>query len=151
MKYSLSHLDDHILRRDLATVASQHRGATTWLLAHIAEFDARKLYAREAYSSMHLYCVRELGMSDDAAYARIRVARKAREFPAIFPALADGRLNQTAVVLLTPHLTSETATDLLEAAAHKTSAEIRLLLAERFPQPDMPTLVQAVVAPVADI
>ncbi len=146
--YSLSHLDDHVLLRDLATLVSQDRATTAALLAHIAEVDERRLYARAAYPSMLLYCVRELRMSEDVAYRRIGVARTARQFPAIFPALADGRLNMTAVLLLTPHLTPqvtrEQAKELLAAAAGKTKDEIRLLLAERFPQPDMPTLVQAV-------
>jgi 5-methylcytosine-specific restriction endonuclease McrA len=145
--YSLLHLEDHILRRDLASAASQDRGATASFLAHIAEFDARKLYRAAAYPSMRLYCVRELRMSEDAAYRRIGVARTARRFPVIFPALADGRLNITAVLLLTPYLTQATADDLLAAAANKTKAEIELLLAERFPRRDLPTLVQAIAAP----
>src|SRR6478735_11648831 len=87
--YSLSQVEDHVLLRDLATLVSQDCVTTAALLAHLAEVEERKLYARAAYSSMHLYCVRELGMSDDIAYARIRAARKARQFPAIFPALAD--------------------------------------------------------------
>ncbi len=146
--YSLSHLADHILLRDLATLVCQDRATTAALLAHVAEVDERKLYLPEAYPSMFLYCVRELRMSEDVALRRIGVARKAREFPAIFPALADGRLNMTAVLLLTPHLTPdltpERADELLAATAGKTKDEIRLLLAERFPQADVPTLVQAV-------
>ena len=149
--YSLSHLDDHVLLRDLATLVSQDRATTAKLLAHLAEVEERKLYARAAYPSMFLYCVRELRMSEDVAYARIRVARKARQFPAIFPALADGRLHLSAVVQLTPHLTDETtpetADELLSAAAHKTKTEIELLLAERFPRADLPTLVQAIAGP----
>ena len=43
------------------------------------------------------------------AYKRIRVARTARQFPAIHDMLADGRLHLTAVVLLAPYLTPENA------------------------------------------
>ena len=105
--YLLSHLADHVLLRDLARLVTQDRATTAALLAHLAEVDERKLYVRAAYSSMHLYCVRELRMSEDTAYRRIGVARTARRFPAIFPAVADGRLNLTAVLLLTPYLTQE--------------------------------------------
>jgi len=45
---------------------------------------------------MYAYCVGRLRLSDQSAFKRIRVARAAREFPAIFPALADGRLNLSA-------------------------------------------------------
>src|SRR5678816_810081 len=86
---SLSQLADHVLLRYLATTVSQDRGTTAILLALIAEVDARKLYVPAAYSSMYLYCVRELRMSEGAAFKRIRAARTARQFPAIFAALAD--------------------------------------------------------------
>ena len=147
--FSLSHLADHILLRELAVLVSQDRATTAALLAHIAEVDDRRLYLPAACSSMYDDCVRRLHMSEDTAFKRIRVARTARRFPALFAALADGRLNQTAVVLLTPYLKQDTADELLTAAAHRTKAEIELLLAERFPQTDMPTLVQAMSPGVA--
>ncbi len=153
--YSLSHLADHVVLRDLAALASQDRATTAALLAHLAEVGGthrrwvRKLYLPAAYPSMYLYCVRELRMSEDTAFKRIRVARIARQFPAIFAALADGRLNLSAVVLMAPYLTPKlppnTANELLAAAAHKANAEIELLLAERFPKPDVQTFVRAVV------
>ena len=151
--YSLSHLANHVLLHDLKALNSQDRATTAAMLAHIAEVDERRLYAPAAYSSMYLYCVHELRMSEDTAHRRIGVARTARQFPAIFPALADGRLNMTTVLLLAPHLTpelpQEKANELLAAAALKTKAEIQRLLAERFPQPDLPTLVQPIAVPVA--
>src|ERR1043165_1160391 len=144
--YSLSHVSNDALLRDLATTVKQDRATPATMLAQIAAVDERKLFAGAGYESMYLYCVRELHMSEDTAFRRIRVARTAREFPAIFNLLADGRLNLTSVLLLTPHLTAETAGELLAAATHKTQPEVELLLAERFPRPDLPTLVQ-VLAP----
>src|SRR5260221_7099607 len=147
--YSLTHLADRTLLDNLATLVAQDRATTAALLAHLAEVDERQLYRAAAYASMFLYCVHELHMSEDTALRRIGVARTARQFPAIFPALADGRLTLTAVLLLTPHLTPETAEALLAAAAHQTKQQIRLLLAERFPKPDVPTLVRAIAPAVA--
>ena len=74
----------------------------------------------------------------------IRAARTAREFPEIFPMLADGRLSPSAVLLLTPYLTHENSDELLAAATGKASRDLERLLAERFPRPDVPSLVQAV-------
>jgi len=105
--YSLTHLANHVLVRDLKALNSQDHATVAALLAHIAEVDERRLYAAAAYSSMYLYCVHELRMSEDTAHRRIGVARTARQFPAIFPALSDGRLNLTAVLLLTPYLTPD--------------------------------------------
>jgi hypothetical protein len=88
-------------------------------------------------------------MSEDTAYKRIQVARAAREFPVIFEAVADGRLNLSIVLLLRPKLTAGTADELLAAAANKTRADVELLLAGRFPQRDTQTLVRA-LAPVTN-
>jgi len=106
-------------------------------IAHIAEFDRRKLYVPEGYPSMFEYCVRELKLSEGGTYRRIRAARAARKHPAIFEAIAGGRLHLTAVVLLAPHLTRANHGELILAAACKNKSEIELLLAERFPRPDV--------------
>src|ERR1044072_5157422 len=140
--YSLTHLADGTLLRNLATQVARDRATTAALLAHLAEVDERQLYRAAAYESMFQYCVHERLMPEEATASRIPVARTARQFPAIFSLLADGRLNLTAVLLLTPHLTAETVDELLAAATHKTKPEIERLLAERFPRPDLPTLVQ---------
>ena len=142
--YSLSHLSDQTLLRDLAALVAQDRTTTAALLAHVAEVDARKLYLPAAYPSMYLYCVHELRLSEDTAFKRIRAARAARRFPAIFTAVAEGRLGLSAVVLLTPYLSEETVDELLAAAAFKTNCEIDQLLAQRFPRPDVPSQVQAI-------
>ena len=148
-RYSLVHLSDDALLHGLATLVARDRGTTAELLAHIAEVDARKLYRPAAYPSMFAYCVGELHLSEDAAAKRIQVARAARRFPEIFAAVADGRLHLTGLNLLAAHLTEETAQELLEAATHKTKAEIELLLARRFPRPDLPPLVQPIPMPAS--
>jgi hypothetical protein len=145
--YSLSHLTDPELKRDLTSAIAQDRTSTACVLAHIAEFDVRRLYLSEAYPSMFDYCVHKLRLSEDAAYKRIRAARAARQFPVIFEAVADGRLHLSAVVLLTPYLTPESAYGLLAAAAHKTKAEIEELLARRFPRTEAMGLVVTLPAP----
>src|SRR5438552_17412112 len=134
MRKSLSHLSDHDLLQSTAALLAQDRGVTADLLAHLAEIDARKLYLPAACSSMFLYCVHEFGLSEDAARRRLHAARAARKFPALFDAVADGRLHLTAVNLLAPYLTHENIDELVKAAAHKTRAEIDRMLACRFPQ-----------------
>ena len=106
---------------------------TAALLAHIAEVDARRLYVPAGYPSMHAYCVEELRLSEDAAYKRIQAARAARQFPALFVAVAEGRLHLAAACLLAPHLTPGNAEELIEAATHRRKSEIEELLARRSP------------------
>src|SRR5881396_4164040 len=102
--YTLTHLSDAVLLRDLAALVAQDHTTTAALLAHIAEVDARKLYLPAAYPSMHAYCVHEFHLSEDSAYRRITAARVARQFPAVFEAVADGRLSLTAVGLLSAYV-----------------------------------------------
>jgi 5-methylcytosine-specific restriction endonuclease McrA len=93
---------------------------------------------------MYAWCVGELGLCEQAAFKRIHAARAARRFPAIFTAIADGRLNLSAVTLLGPYLTDETVEDLLGAAAYRSKAEIERLVASRFPRREVPTPVTAI-------
>lgn len=151
--YSLSHVKDHLLLRDLTELTARDRATTALLVAHIAEVDARRLYATAGYSAMFHYCMRELGFSEDVASKRIRAARAARRFPFVFDAIADGRLHVTGVSLLSPTLRSlgvNEATELLVATENKSRDEILVVLAERFPQPDVAARVRAIPTPAEE-
>jgi hypothetical protein len=142
-RYSLTHVPDPALLRGLRALVVQDRATTAMLLAHLAEVDARKLYVPAAHPSMFSYCTHELRFSEDAAYKRIQAARTAWRFPAIFPALADGQLNLTGVLLLGPYLNPANADELLAAAAGRTKSEIEEWLARRFPRSELLPLVTA--------
>lgn len=140
-------LRDHQVLPRLAEVVARDRETTAEMLVLIVQADARRLYAGEGFPSMFAYCVRELRMSEDVAFSRIRAARLARRYPAILPALVEGRLHLTALRHLAPHLTRENAAELLAAAEHRSRRELEQLLATRFPRPDIPT----VLAPLAPV
>ena len=146
--YSLTHVPDPALLRGLRALVAQDRATTAMLLAHLAEVDARRLYAPAGYPSMFAWCVEELRLSEEAACRRIRAARTARRFPVVYGQLADGRLHLTAVVLLAPHLTPENADELLAAATHQSKAGIEQLIAEHFPRPDLPARIEALAPPL---
>jgi len=135
-------LSDDALRAGLKELANQDRTCTVRLLIHIAEFQARRLYREAAYKSMNEYCVGELRMSSDMAYKRCRVARCARRWPSIYVGIAEGSLSVTGLTMLSKHMTEANGTDLLTAAEGKTNDEIAALIAERFPRPDLPFLIQ---------
>src|SRR5439155_922277 len=117
------------------------------LIACIAEVDARRLFLPAGDDSMFAYCIRRYRFTRETAFKRIRAARTARQFPVILAALADGRLSLSAVVLLASHLTAENAEELLAAARDKTKSEIEQLLAQHFPQPDVPARLQVLPVP----
>lgn len=135
--WSLEHLGNAALLRDLKTLAAQDCVHLAKLLAHIAEVQARKLFRDAAQPHMHAYCVNVLHFSDDAAAKRIHVAGVARRIPALFAAIAEGRLHLTGACILAAHLTAENAGELLAAATHKTKEEIQKLIANRAPRADL--------------
>ena len=149
--YLLTHLSDAVLLRDLAALIAHDRVTTAAVLAHIAEVDARRLYAPAGYPSMHAYCVGELRLSEDAAFRRIRAARAGREFPLLFAALAEGRLHLAAMSLLAPHLTRENIDELIERATHRRKSEIEEMLARTFPCSEGDASLHAVPALSSDL
>jgi 5-methylcytosine-specific restriction endonuclease McrA len=116
------------------------------LIAHIAEADQRRLYAREACPSMFDYCTRMLHLSEHEAYLRIAVARASREHPTLLEMLADGRLHLSGIAKLAPHLTRENRESLLRRAAHKSKRQIEELVAELSPRPEIPAVMRKLPA-----
>jgi len=137
-------LTDDALIAELGRLAGREREATAALIVHLGEFDARRLYEGAGHPSMFSYCRAVLRLSEDAAYNRIKAARAARTHPAIVDMLADGSLSPTTVRLLAPHLTIENGEALLAAAAGKGTADVKELLAQWFPQPDVSPSVRKV-------
>ncbi len=133
--------DDELLRR-LAELLQQSRRVESDLVAHIAEVDERKLYAREASPSMFAYSTDVLRLSEAEAYLRIAAARASREHPILLTMLADGRLHLTAIAKLAPHLTPENRDTLLKRATHRSKRQVEELIAELLPRPDAPALMR---------
>ncbi len=134
---SLSPLSDDELLGRLSSVLKQSRRVESVLVAHIAEVDARRLYAREASSSMFKYCVDVLHLSEAEAFLRIATARASRRHPVLLTMLDDGRLHLSGITVLAPHLTDTNCEELLARATHKTKRELLVLAAEIAPKPDV--------------
>ncbi|HKQ57522.1 MAG TPA: HNH endonuclease [Candidatus Eisenbacteria bacterium] len=136
----------HFAPETLFTSARRHAGleitSIAELLADLGEIDAHKHYAPAGYESMLAYCLAELPYTEDEARNRIRAARVAREYPAILPMLADGRLLLTAVLRLATCLRPENFEGLIAAAAGKSMPELEVMLRARFPRPDVFTWVE---------
>ena len=138
-----------VLLAEFADSLSDIRDTTVDLLVQMGAIEARRLYLPLACASMYAYCTTLMHMSEHTAYKRIRTARVARKFPAILPMIAEGKLHLSAVVLLAPYLTHPNVHALLADATYKSKAEVQLLLAHRFPKPDVVTLVRPLPEPAA--
>jgi hypothetical protein len=133
--------DDELLHR-LAELMRQSRRVESDLVAHIAEVDERRLYAREASPSMFSYCTEVLHLSEAEAYLRITAARASREHPMLLAMLGDGRLHLTGIAKLAPHLTRGNRDALLKRATHRSKRQIEELIAGLAPRPDAPAVIR---------
>jgi hypothetical protein len=143
-------LSDAQLINEVSRLSRCEREATACLIAHLAEFDARRLYLGAGFPSLFLYCTEVLRLSEHEAYNRIEAARTVRRFPRILDMLAEGSLNLTAVRLLAPHLTADNCAELLEGASGGAKRDVEQLLARHFPRPDVRDSIRKVpVRPAA--
>ena len=143
---SFSNISDDELLRRLSELLQKSRRVESELVAHIGEVDARRLYAREAASSMFAYCTDVLHLSEHEAYLRIGAARASRKHPVLLEMLAEGRLHLSAIARLGPHLTEANRGSVLARAVGKPMKEIEELIAELAPKPDVPATIRKLPA-----
>ena len=122
-KRVLETISDNELLRRLAELLQQSRRVESELVAHIAEVDERRLYAREAFPSMFAYCTEKLNLSEHEAYLRITVGRASRQHPNLLEMLSDGRLHLSGIAKIAPHLTESNRENLLARATHKSKRD----------------------------
>jgi hypothetical protein len=140
----LADLSDTQLVEGLKSLCSHGRAVLARLLAHLVEAEERRLHLDAACPSLLQFCVRKLGMSEDEACRRIHIARLAHRFPDLLVRIERGDLTLSTIALLHDALTEATYQELVEAAAGKTKAEVRALLAKRSPMPDVPAVITAI-------
>ncbi len=133
--------DDKLLAQ-VQQLAAKRRRIVAELLVCLAEIDARKLYARFATSSMFAFCVDKLGLSEPSAYRYIAAARLARSYPRALTMLQQGKLHLSGLALLSKHICAQNSDRLLSLAAGKTKRKLEQQLAERFPQPAVPSSIR---------
>jgi hypothetical protein len=140
-------LSDRELLRRVSALAGLEREATVELIAHLAEFDGRRLHRAEGYGSLFSYCTGALRLSEQAAYKRIAAARASRRFPMLLDRLADGSLNLSTLCLLAPHLTAENYEAVLAKAMGRNKREVEELVARIAPIADVPPSVRKLPGP----
>jgi hypothetical protein len=145
-EWSLKRVSDVDLLRRLADLVGRSRCLDADVVAHIAEVDERRLYAREAMPSMFVYCVETLRLGENEAYLRIAAGRASREYPVLLEMLRDGRLHLTAVARLASHLTPENHRTVLERATNRSKREIGELIAELAPRPNVAATIRKLPA-----
>ena len=125
--------DDALLLRTKKLARMNHR-ITAELLEHLGEIESRRLHLKLGYDSMMAYCMAELDFSESAARRRVHAANVARQFPALFASVANGRVHLSAILQVAAYLTPGNVEDVVAAIARKGRSQIDLELARMFPQ-----------------
>jgi 5-methylcytosine-specific restriction endonuclease McrA len=135
-------LSDGELERSLLRLVAVESEATGDVVAHIGEFERRRLFAPKSLPSMFEYCTRTLGYSEGAAYLRIYAGRLSLEYPEIVDRLRDRRLHLTAVRIIGPHLHAANAGDLLARCLSKTARELKFVVAGIAPRVEQAQVIR---------
>jgi 5-methylcytosine-specific restriction endonuclease McrA len=128
--------DEELLLKTDSLIKTERRGHAESLAA-LREVDVRKLYLREAYSSLFAFCTKRLGLSESSAAKRTQVARLSARFPVVLEFISRAELTMANASVLAPHLTVENHLRLLQEASGKTRSEVEKLVAVHFPEPDI--------------
>jgi 5-methylcytosine-specific restriction endonuclease McrA len=150
-RFDFSRYPDHALTQTLERESAKDRVALAERIALLGEVDSRRLYRAAGFPSMFEYCVKHLHYSEATAFKRIRVARAARRLPCLFETIASGRVHVTGLALLAPHLKRKNCEAVLTRATHKTVQQIRELVAELAPRPDVPTRLVPILVPAVAV
>lgn len=134
---NLASLSNEQLLARLPLLCSKERQASADVIVYLAEVDRRKLYLREACSSLFSFCVERLGYSEEAALKRMRVARLYQAMPQILEELKSGTIHLTGLFLLSSYLTGSNVGPLIAEARGKTRRQLELVIARRFPKSDV--------------
>src|SRR5690242_18093333 len=97
---NLNSYSDHELIKATKSRVGDERAATSDILEFLSEIQKRLLFASTGFSSLHEFCVRELGYSDGAAYRRISAMKLSRDLPVAKSAIEDGKLSLTTASTL---------------------------------------------------
>ena len=147
-RYRLSGLGDDQLLAGLSALVRRENDSLSDLLAHLAEIEERELCLALGYSSLFAYCTEALGFCKSSAGRRIAAARVCRDFPEAFRRVAQGELQLSVLCALRPHLNAGNAEELFVACSRKSYEQVEVLLAARFPKPDVRDLIRRLPAVV---
>lgn len=93
----ISKLSNFELEASFTKCVANERKVLHWIIEHIKEIDARRLYAERGYDSMLSYLVKFHGYSNTAAERRLYAARLARDVPDLLQKVESGTMNLSQI------------------------------------------------------
>jgi 5-methylcytosine-specific restriction endonuclease McrA len=125
---------------------TQYKNQEALLIDRLQEVDEKRVFEHLGVTSLFSYCVEILKLSEDRAYALIRVARKSVEVPELKAAVSQGELSVAAAKRIAAVITPENKTEWIEKAKELKQRELDKAIAEVAPV----TKVTERVKPIAE-
>ncbi|MGK5087261.1 HNH endonuclease signature motif containing protein [Bdellovibrionota bacterium FG-2] len=114
------------------------------LLEILEQADRHRVYRKHGHSSLFLYVVRELGLSESVAYNLITVCRKAREVPELRTLIGHGTITLSNARKISPVLTPQNKALWLEKAASLSKRQLEKEIVKVRPEAATPENVSYV-------
>lgn len=89
---NIENLSNLELTERIEILRGKERAIVLKFLLHLGEFDKRKLYLEQGYSSLFDFCVRKLGYSEGSAYRRVESALCLRDHPELEESFLNGEV-----------------------------------------------------------
>src|SRR3954466_13695657 len=138
--------DDELLAR-ISRIVGRRNQITAEFLAYLAELDQRQLFLDLGYPSLFDYCVKALGLCESTAGRHIAAARVCRSYPQALEKVARGDLHASALSVMKKLLTADNVDQLFELCTRKSTRQVEVLLAARFPKPDVADSIRRLPTP----
>jgi hypothetical protein len=120
-------IDDQALIIQLKELLAREREARADFIAHLAEFDRRRLYLVAGFPTLFAWLTTAMRMSNASAFRRATAARLVTTYPSILAALRNGRVSLNKVCALREAFTADNVDQLLRRAAAMTEREVEEL------------------------
>jgi hypothetical protein len=121
--------DDDLLTH-FSLVVQKEREAAVVVIGYLSEIEKRKLYLKEAYSSLFSFVTQRFHYSEGAAYRRIQASKASELYPEVLELLSAGKVSLMTLSLIEPHLKKGDGKGLIEKIVGKSKREVESLLSE---------------------
>jgi hypothetical protein len=116
--------DDYLLS-SLSGLFDSERITSKFIVLHLIEIDARKLYAIRGFDSMFRMLVEKFKLSESSAYRRLQAMRLMKDVPQIQASLVAGEMNLTTISMAQSQIRREE-----KITGEKISIEKKIAIAE---------------------
>ena len=127
-------IDDQSLSMKLRKLVGDERQVMAEFVVYLAEFDRRRLYAPEGFSSSYAWLTEHLKLSNASAFRRVTAARLLARMPVVADYLRDGRITLTKLGFLKDILTEENCRALLDQSSTLPEKDVEALATTHKPE-----------------